>query len=476
MLEKKSVVKGFFWTAIETYSGQGIAFLVSIVMARLLMPNDYGIIGMITVFMCIADTLIDAGFTQALIRKQDCTAKDYSTVFYFNITISCAIFALLFCSAPFIAKFYETPLLKDVTRIMGLSFVISSIGAVSSTILVKEFRFKQKAIISLVCSIFSGVIGIYLAYNGLGVYALVLQTVLAATLRMLITLIMVRWFPSLCFSIDSFKKMFGFGVKILASNLIFTIYQNIYNIVIGKFFSATNLGYYTRADGYSKLIPTNINGVLMKVLYPLLAKIQNNDEELVKFNKKLIQLTSFLIFPATLFLAGAAYPIISIMISDKWLPTAPLLQILCIAVMFDHISTINWDFILTKGRSDIILRQQWYTKGASLAILLVTLFWGLNAVAIGKGFSSLIFLASSIISIKKVLPVSIREIFSSVGGMGIIALTLSTIVYMAFLYLEYSIMNVLLMATGYFLIYMVIGRIKYNEVLSIIIQMIKRKY
>lgn len=475
MLEKKSVVKGFLWTAIETYSGQGIAFLVSIVMARLLMPQDYGIIGMVTVFMCIADTLIDAGFTQALIRKQNCTTQDYSTVFYFNITISCIIFALLFGAAPFIAKFYDTPLLKNVTRIMGLSFVISSLGAVSSTILVKEFRFKQKAIISLICSIFSGIIGIYFAYNGWGVYALVLQAVLAAALRMLITLITVRWHPSLCFSIDSFKKMFGFGVKILASNFIFTIYQNIYNIVIGKFFSAANLGYYTRADGYSKLIPTNINGVLMKVLYPLLAKIQDNDNELIKFNKKVIQLTSFLIFPATLFLAGAAYPIISIMISDKWLPTAPLLQILCVAVMFDHISTINWDFILAKGRSDIILRQQWYTKGASLAILFATLFLGLKAVAIGKGISSLIFLTSSMVSIKKVLPVSVRKIFLSIGGMGIIALLLSTIVYIAFLFLEYSIMNVTLIALGYFLTYLIIGKIKYNDILYTIVQITKQK-
>ena len=476
MLEKKSVVKGFFWTAIETYSGQGIAFLVSIVMARLLMPDDYGIIGMITVFMCIADTLIDAGFTQALIRKQDCTAKDYSTVFYFNVTISCAIFAVLFFTAPFIAKFYDIPILKNVTRIMGLSFVISSLGAVSSTILVKEFRFKQKAIISLVCSIFSGIIGIYFAYNGLGVYALVLQAVLATALRMLTTLITVGWLPSLCFSIDSFKKMFGFGVKILASNLIFTIYQNIYNIVIGKFFSASSLGYYTRADGYSKLIPTNINGVLMKVLYPLLAKIQDNDEELVKFNKKVIQLTSFLIFPATLFLAGAAYPIISIMISDKWLPTAPLLQILCIAVMFDHIATINWDFILTKGRSDIILRQQWYTKGASLIILLATLFLGLKAVAIGKGISSLIFLTSSIISIKKVLPVSMHEITFSIGGMGVTALVLSSIVYIAFLFLEYSITNVLLIAAGFFLLYLFIGKMKYSETFYMVVNIIKRKY
>lgn len=473
MENKRIIVKGFIWSAFETYSTQGIMFIVSIIMARLLSPSDYGLIGIVTIFLCIADTLIDAGFAQALIRKKECKIEDYSTVFYFNIAISCFIFCVLYLIAPLIASFYHEPLLKNISRIMGLSFVISSFGAVSNTILVKNLMFKYKAIITFICSIFSGIIGIYFAYKGFGVYALVFQTVLSSVLRMIIVLLVVRWIPSLIFSIASFKEMFGFGSKVLATNLIYTIYQNVYNIVIGKFYSPANLGYYTRADGYSKLIPTNINGVLMKIMLPLLARVQDNDDELIKLNQRIIQATSFLIFPATLILAGVAYPLISIMISDKWLPSAPLLQILCISVMFDHISTINWEFILAKGRSDIILRQQWYTKGISLLILLITLFGGLKIVAVGKGISSLIFLASSFFCIKKVLAISVKTLFSSLKKMIYMAFLLGGGAFFAFKFLDYTIYNLAIVVITVVILYISSAKLLFPEILNSMINLIK---
>lgn len=474
MLENSSITKGFAWTAFETYSTQCIMFLVSIVMARLLSPSDYGLIGMITVFLCIADILIDSGFTQALIRKQECQKQDYSTVFYFNIIISCFIFTILYFTAPLIASFYKIPLLTNITRVMGLTFVISSLGAVSNTILIKELMFKKKALITFVCSVFSGIIGIYFAYNGWGVYALVLQTVLSAMLRMIITLLVVKWFPSFVFSAKSFSEMFDFGSKILVSNLIYTVYQNIYNIVVGRFFSPADLGYFTRADGYSKLIPTNINGVLMKVMLPYLAKVQDNDNELVQMNLRIVQLTSFIIFPATMFLAGAAYPIISIMISDKWLPSAPLLQILCVSVMFDHISTINWEFLLAKGRSDIILQQQLYTKCISILVLVITLFMGLKAVAIGKGISSLIFMASSFICLCKVLPVSVKAIMLLLHRILYVAIILGVGVFMAFCFLDFSLKNVIIIFIVSIVYYIVMAKILFPETLKHFVLFLKR--
>lgn len=475
MAESNSITSGFAWSAFETYSTQGIMFLVSIVMARLLSPSDYGLIGMITVFLCIADTLIDAGFTKALIRKKDCNKQDYATVFYFNVAISCLLFGLLYISSPLIADFYKEPLLENISWMMGLTFVISSLGAVSNTILVRKLMFKKKALITFGCSIVSGGVGVYLAYEGLGVYSLVFQAILSAVLRMIVTIIVVRWRPVLAFSVESFKEMFGFGSKVLASNLIYTIYQNIYNIVIGKFFSPTSLGYFTRADGYSKLIPTNINGVLMKVMLPYLAKVQDDDGKLIQLNLRLVQVTSFIIFPATMFLAGAATPIISIMISDKWLPSVPLLQILCLSVLFDHISTINWEFLLAKGRSDILLRQQWYTKGVSLLILVISIFGGLKAVAIGKGISSFIMVASSLISLRKVLPISLKEVYISLHRMLYSTLIIGVGVFISFLFLDYSIFNVsivFILTTG---LYLLMAKLLFPQTLSFLICIIKKK-
>lgn len=437
-LSRDEIKGSLFWNAVELYSTQLVQFGIGIIMARILMPDDYAIIGMITVFLCLSNVFISSGFPTALIRKRECSAADYSTVFYFNIFIGLLMYAILWICSPLIASFYGYPILTPVTRVMGMSFLIGSISGVSETILKKELRFRAIAKITLTCSIVTGSVSIYFAYKGYGVWSLVIQSVTLSFLRMVIVILVAKWHPSIIFSKQSFKEMFGFGSKILGSNLVTQLYQNMYNILIGKFFQASALAYFTRADGYSRLIPINIAGVIQKALFPMLSKIQDDKSALVNFNRKMSSVTSFLIFPASLILAGVAYPLISIMLTDKWIATAPLLQILCIAVLPDHLYYINNDFIMISGRSDYVMKEQIYTKIISVVILVGSVPLGLLWVAAGRGLGALITWIFSAYYLKKCINVRYSDILRSVSPMFIVSLTLGVMSAWIFTILPYK--------------------------------------
>lgn len=402
-MDNKIVANGVIWNAVGKYSSQGISFLVSIVMARLLTPQDYGILGIIAVFIAISDTFIDAGFSNALIKKVNCSAKDLSTVFYCNVTISILVFLVLFICAPYIANFYKIPILVQTTRVMALSFIINSFGAVSRTLLVKELNFKATNIITLIGSITSGTIGILLAIANFGVWALVFQTVLTSLIITIINIIYAKWIPLITFSKNSFHELFGFGSKLLASNMVFQIHNNLYNLVIGKAFNSIQLGYFSRAAGYAQLIPGNIYGLFQGILFPILSKIQDKDDELLEFCYKAIKITSFIIFPCIFFLVGAAKPLIVLMITDKWLPVVPLLQILCLGYLFDYLPSIWSNFYLAKGRSDFFLRMQMISKPVSLILLVISAFISMEAVAWSKVISMFVGVVTSAYYIKFVL-------------------------------------------------------------------------
>lgn len=412
-MANKIIVKSFLWTALESYSSQGIAFVVSIFMARILAPADYGIIGIIGVFLALSDIFIDSGFSNALINKQNCTKTDYSTVFYTNIVISMALFAILYFCAPLIASFYKNPVLVWTTRAMALTFVISSFGAVSMTILTKELRFKAKAIITFVVSCVSGFIGIYLAYSGWGVWALVWQSVISCAIRVVVSVIYVRWKPILKFSRHSFVELFRFGSNLLGSNIIYTLYNNIYSLVIGKVFNPTQLGYFSRAEGYAKLIPINVSGVLAKILFPILSKAQNNEEEMIRLYHKFILITSAILFPGCLFIVGLAAPLVSLLITDKWMPIVPLLQILSFSGIFEHFTSINSNFILAKGKSNLFLQMHLRTKIIGILILLVSVIFNLTVVAWGKVLYSLVCVLVSYYYFCKIFAVKLNKDLSN---------------------------------------------------------------
>ncbi len=473
MVERKVIKHSFFWNAVNSYGSQGLQFIIGIVMARLLMPADYGIIGMLTIFICISNALISAGFPTALLRKKELTATDLSTVFYTNILISMVMYGIMYVGAPYIAEFYRIPLLTTVTRVICLTFIINSVCAVSGTILTHQLKFKTRAIIQLATQLSTGIVAIYLAYNGLGVWALVWQQIVSAALSGILWFIAARWTPSLIFSTTSLHELFGFGSKILASNIITQIYQNIYSVVIGRAYNATDLGYFTRADGYSKLVPISFAGLIQNTLFPIISKIQDDINKLREFNTKMIKVSSFLIFPCSMVLAGAAYPTISVMISDKWLPTAPILQILCFTVLPEHLYYINNDFITVTGRSDYLMREQYISKTMSIVLLFAALPFGLMTVAVSKGAGALVTYLYSAHYLRKTVGINVLQQLKWLLPTFIISLALAAGVALAFMYLDYTLINLVVVLATAAIIYILAARIWLNDSLQTILNLRK---
>lgn len=387
---KKKTISGVVWSAIERFSLQGILFTINIIMARLLLPSDYGTIAMLGIFLQISQSFVDSGFTNALIQKKDRTNVDFSTVFYFNISIAIFFYIVLFFTAPLIAEFYHMPLLISVARVVGLTLIINSLFAIHKTKMTIDVDFKTQSKISLIATIISGIVGIYMAYTGYGIWSIVSQSLLNTILSTFLFYYFSNWSPLLIFSTTSFKQLFSFGSKLLISGLIHTIYYNLYSIVIGRKFSSIDLGYYTRAEQLAVFPSANLNAIISRVTFPILSSIQNDDERLRLVYRKYIRLTSFLIFPLMIGLAALAKPIILILLTVKWIGIVALLQILCLDWMFDHLSAINLNLLYVKGRSDLALRLEILKKIIATVILFLSIPFGILGMCWGRVLYSLI--------------------------------------------------------------------------------------
>ena len=387
---KSKTLSGFLWSAIERFSLQSVQFVINIIMARLLVPSDYGMIGMLAIFLQISQAFVDSGFTNALIQRKDRTETDFSTVFYFNILIALIFYGVLFISAPAIARFYDMPELINVTRIIAFTLIINSLSAVHRTILIIDVNFKTQSKISLSAALISGCLGIWMAYTGWGVWGLVWQTILNSILLTILFHYFVRWKPLLTFSVQSFKRLFSFGSKLLVSGMIHTIYKNLYTIVIGKRFSAVDLGYYTRAEQFAMFPSSNLNAIISRVIFPVLSTIQDDDDELKTVYRKYICLSSYIIFPLMVGLSALAKPTIELLLTEKWSGVVILLQILCFDWMFDHLSMINLNLLYVKGRSDLALKLEIVKKTIATTILFISIPFGLIGMCCGRVLYSLI--------------------------------------------------------------------------------------
>ena len=389
---KDKTFKGIVWSSVDRFTTQGIAFIFNILIARILLPSDYGVVAMLGIFLAISQAFIDSGFGTALIRKPDRTETDFCTVFYFYIAVSLIFYIILWVAAPYIALFYDIPLLKSVTRVVSLRLVFSSLSGVHNAKLAIDINFKTRAKISIAVTLLTGVIGLWMAYSGYGVWALVMQAVISSLLTSILLWIYVRWMPGLTFSWKSFREMFSFGSKILASGLLDTIYNNVYTLVIGKFFSATSLGVYSKADGFAQFPSSNITGVLQGVTFPVLSSIQNDEDRLASAYKNLLCLSAFIIFPLMVGLAAVADPFIRLVLTDKWEGSIYLMQIICFALMWYPIHAINLNLLQVKGRSDLFLKLEIIKKIQGVIILCVTIPLGLVAMCYGRIVASLLSL------------------------------------------------------------------------------------
>ena len=378
-----NTTNGVIWSAIERFSVQGVQFLLSIVIARLITPAEYGLIAMLAIFMAVAQTFIDSGFGSALIQKKDRDETDYSTVFYFNILVSVVLYGILFLCAPLIAGFYKQPLLTEVTRWVGLNLIFSSFSIVQRTRLSIELNFKVQTKASLASVVISGAIGIYTAYQGWGVWALVVQSLSNNLLSTLFLWIAAKWRPAIVFSMNSFKRLFSFGSKLLVSALMHTVYLNLYSLVIGKVYNAMDVGYYNRAYTISQYPSTNIVSVICRVIYPVQCEHQHDQTWLEETFLKYLRLSCFVVFPLMVLLAGIAKPLVLLVLTARWLPSAELISILSLAYMWYPVMVINNQMLNVKGRSDLFLRAEIIKKIVAVAILAVTLPFGLRWLCYG---------------------------------------------------------------------------------------------
>lgn len=377
-------IKGIFWSAVEKFSLQGVQFVIGIILARLLSPSDFGMIGMLTIFLSISQTFIDCGFSNALIRQKNTTEKDYSTAFLLNFIISLVAFCILFFLAPYVANFYNLQELKPVMRWVSVTLIVNALFAVHKVKLTRAVDFKSQSKVSLSAAIISGILGIYLAYNGFGVWSLVYQAISNSFLNLLLMVIMLKWFPKPGFQKDSFNALFGYGSKLLAANLISSIYSNLYNIVIGKRFAAADLGFFTRADQLAKFPSQNIARIMSRVTFPILSQLQDEPNKLKSIYEKYLKISCFVVFPLMFGLAALASPVVSLLLGDKWLPSVLLLQILCLSGMLDPICNINLNLLYVKGRSDLVLRLEVIKKIIAITILVATSFFGIVWMCVGS--------------------------------------------------------------------------------------------
>lgn len=389
---QQKTFSGLLWTFAENFSLQGFGFIQGVILARLLMPSDYGLIAMVGIFFAVSGCFIDSGFTTALIQKKNRTAIDYSTVYVTNVCLS-FLFAVLLClCSSAIAHFYKEPILQKIVCINALSLFLGSFLAVQGTRLTINLDFKTKSIIHVTSTVITGVATIILALLGYGVWSLIYPTFIALPIKALLYWHYQHWFPGFAFSFQSCKEFFSFGSKLLISGLLDTLYHNIYPIIIGKKFSATDLGYYTRANGYASLPSTTVTGMLSRVTFPVLCEIQDDENRLEQVYRRLLRLSAYIVFPCMVGLAALTKPLIITLITEKWANSIVYLQILCFALMWYPIHAINLNLLQVKGRSDLFLRLEVIKKIIGVCILCISIPLGLIYMCIGQIFSSIICL------------------------------------------------------------------------------------
>lgn len=387
---KNKTVKGMGWSALENVTRLGVTFVVSIVLARLLSPEEYGLIGILTIFIAIFNAIVDSGFTNALIRKQDTTDTDYSTVFYTNLVLSVVLAAVLFFCAKPISVFFERPELVSLTQVMSSVVIINALSIVQRVRTTKAIDFKTQTKITFISSVGSGVIGIAMAYMGYGVWALVGQQISNQLLTTLFFWFYNRWMPKLVFSWASFKELWAFGSKLLASSLIDTAWKEVYQVVIGKCYSSATLGLFTRAKQFSDLCSANLTAVVQRVSYPVLSHIQDDRDRLKRAYQRVIRTTMLPTFVLMLGMAACAEPMIYVMIGEQWLECVPMLQIICTYAMLYPLHSINLNMLQVQGRSDLFLKLEIIKKIIGIGPILLGIFFHIYWMLAGTLIISLI--------------------------------------------------------------------------------------
>ena len=428
---KKKTIKGVAWTSLNQVVSLGFGFVIGVILARLLSPSDYGLLAMIGVFNAIAFVFMDSGFGTALIRKPDLTDDDNTTAFLFNIIAGLLLFGVIWLIAPWVAVFYDKPILTSLLRAEGSLLIISSFKVVQNTQLSRALNFKAIMIVNISSQVLSGVIAIIAAYRGLGVWALVVQHIMGSVISLILLWMVSPWRPHGKWSKASFKYLWGFGSKLLASGLLNTIYGNIYPIIIGKFYSAADLGQYSRAQGYAALPSQGLTSVIQQVTFPVLSKIQEDTEHLANSYRRMLRFTVFLVFPIMIGMAALAYPLVISLVTDKWAQCVPYLQVICFASMWYPVHAINLNLLQVKGRSDLFLRLEIIKKAIITVAIFICVPFGVMGICIGSVCTSIICLAINTYYTGKLIHVGFFRQMMDMTPTLLASLAMGTIVYFA---------------------------------------------
>lgn len=469
MNKSQTVLVNLFWRFAERCGAQGIAFVVSMVLARLLEPEMYGIIALVTVFTSILQVFVDSGMANALIQKKDADDLDFSTVFYFNIAICTCLYMAMFIAAPWIARFYNMPELTPVVRALSFTLVISGVKNVQQAYVSKQMLFKRFFYATLGGTVGAAVIGIAMAYMGFGVWALVAQQLFNTTVDTVILWMTVKWRPQKKFSFERLQTLFSFGSKMLLSSLLDTVYNNIRSLFIGKIYTSSDLAFYNRGDQFPKLVITNVNTSIESILFPTMAEEQDHVESLKKMTRKSIRISSYIIWPLMTGLGVCAPAFIRLLLTEKWMPCVPYLQIFCFTYGFWPVHTANLTAIKALGRSDIFVRLEIIKKIIGIVALLISLPLGVFAIAVAGAVTAPVSAWLNSFPNRKLLRYGYREQLRDIlpsmllsGGMGLFVYGISI------LHLE-DLVTLVIQVTAGVLIYVLLSMLFYRDTLRYII-------
>ena len=441
---KKRTTVGIIWNFAEQLAKRGLSIIITILLARFLVPDDFGLIAMMAVFLGVASRLMDSGFKEALIQKKDATDVDFNTAFYTNLLFGLIAYGLLFASAPYIADYYQEPRLVNLIRVAGLSIIINSFQVIQSAILSRELNFKAQLKATLPATVISGSIAVLMAYFGYGVWALIVQMLISSLLTTVFLWTMKLWRPKWIYSIDSLKTMFAFSSYLLIAGLSNILFNNMYVVVIAKYFGATLAGYYFFADRIKELVVSQLVASIQTVTYPALSKIQDDPVRLKSGYRKVIAITTFLLFPAITMLAALAEPLFRVLLSEQWLPAVIYLQLMCMVAILNPLHAININILKVAGRSDLVLYIGFFKKFMMILIFIISFNYGVIGILIGQIISSVLTYIPNTYYSSKLINYSVREQLADFIPTLLLAGTIALITYSLVLLVNWPAIIVLL--------------------------------
>ena len=475
---KDKTVSGVGWSAADAFLDKGVTFIVGLVLARLLTPEEYGLIGIVTIFTTVMLGVVDSGFSNALIRKKDVSDEDYSTLFYFNLIVSIVMFALLFIGAPWIASFFERPELVSLVRVMGFLLIFQAFSIVQNTILSRKIDFKTKTRASVISAVISGIIGIVLAFWGLGVWSLVAQQLSRQLIYSGLLWLYNKWWPKLLMSVESIRYMWGFGWKLLVSGLLDNVWKEIYQAIVGKFYSPDALGQYTRSSQYASLFSSNLTVIVQRVSYPVLSQVQGDDDRMVSAYRRVIKVTMFVTAITMISLAAVSEPLIYCLIGPQWNQAASFLPFICLSMSLYPLHALNLNMLQVQGRTDIFLYIEIVKKIIAIAPICLGIFVSIYWMLIGSIITGIIsFFLNSYYTGKKLGYSSWMQLKDIAPSFGIALMIACSVYYFKYLPISNWIILPIQVIVGVLCFYFICEKSnldEYKEVKSIALQYLSK--